>query len=191
VMMDEMKIRLTDMLIMVCPGDGSRGDNIIRDLGPGLRVTLHRPLAVRQAAGTAAAADVSGGGGSGTTPPLPPLHAAVSVPQLAAVISEVEYRRLLAVLSGNFSETVPSDPRVAELHQRLLRHATAAASSPPPPAAAAAAAAPPQAADVPNPAATPQPTPQHPHQQPHHHHPHHPRPPPLLDFTLCLRSVLA
>ncbi|GLI59137.1 hypothetical protein VaNZ11_000962, partial [Volvox africanus] len=55
----------------------------------------------------------------------------VILPQLSAVISEAEYRRLLAALSSNFGESAQSDPRVSELHQILQRITR---PLPPPPA---------------------------------------------------------
>lgn len=126
------QVLLTEVSLQVCPQPTSRGDNLIRDMGTGLGLRLYRPLALRPCDHDDPAApprteptDLRASSGSSSfappppPPPLPPLHAAVSIPQLTACISEPEYRLLLGVLSGNFAEPAPNDPRVLEIHQLL------------------------------------------------------------------------
>lgn len=138
------QVLLTEVSLQVCPQPTSRGDNLIRDMGTGLGLRLYRPLALRPCEHDDPAApsrtdptDLRASSGSASLspppppPPLPPLHAAVSIPQLTACISEPEYRLLLGVLSGNFAEPAPNDPRILEIHQLLQSTQPAPAQSQP------------------------------------------------------------
>lgn len=101
--------------------DGVRGRNIIREMGGGVSVCVRRPLLADPL-------------------PLPPITTAVTVQKLRASLLDTEYALILAILAGNFAETVYLPPEIAWLQSSLLGDKPAAAGGQPGSSPAAAAA---------------------------------------------------